>query len=193
MSYIKKTSIFAVIAILISVSFTSLAMAQCTELAERYKKETRQAEINMLEAKQTLLDKDPGEWMPFEVQAFEYYSLWVVYAATMSYIADNGFKSLPSDMSELESLGYIIYWPENPYREWSKVEVLDFSDEFSAGDVAIGIAPVTHRDGNSPCAFEMIVYGPDPDFSLYGSVEPLSLNEEWVVVPTGALYMLGFS
>lgn len=182
-----------------SAIFASLLAFQCTpaqgqcldELAERYKKETRTAEINMLEAQQTLKDKDPSEWMPFEIQSFEYYSLWVVYAATLSYVVSNEFKSFPTELRDLESQGYIINWPENPYNDWQPVEILDYTDEFSPGDIAIQRAPAGYRDGKRPNAFEMVIYGPDVDFASYGSTKRFDIQDDWPPIPEGALYLLG--
>lgn len=191
----SRYALLAVSAVIVSsLILTSFpAYAQCLdEIAEGYKKETRLAEITMLEAKQVLLDTDPAEWMPFQIQAYEYYSLWVVYAATASYIASNEFRGHPADLTDLVTEGYIIYWPENPYNDWKPVEILEYSDGFSPGNIAVQWAPSGYRDGRFPNSFEVVIYGPDMEFASYGSIERFELQVDWPTIPEGALYLLGF-
>lgn len=186
-----KIAISAIFATLLV--FTAMpAQGGCLdELAERYQKETRMAEDAMQEAMQVLLDKNPTDWTPEEILTYEQYSLWVVYTATMSYVVSNEFRDFPVELADLESQGYIINWPENPYNDWQPVEILDYTDEFSPGDIALQRAPMGYRDGKSPNAFEMVIYGPDVDFASYGSTERHDIQDDWLPIPEGALYLLG--
>jgi hypothetical protein len=159
------------------------------EIAIKYQKETRTAENWMLEARQVLLDKERDEWTTAEIQDFESSSLWVVYTATMSYQFEHKMNP-PAEFQDLVEQSYVEHWPENPYNNWKPVEVLAFEDGFSAGNLAYAPAPEDYRDGKHVGAFEMVIYGPDIEFAAHGSIKPVQL-EDWVVVPEGALYMLG--
>ena len=135
------------------------------------------------------MDTDPADWSTALQDSYLNSALWVVYYGMLTYGFDGHF-SLPAEPAELVDLVYIQTWPLNPYNNWEPMQVLDPTDEFSPGDLCL-LVPVGQREHGSKMASELCVYGPDIDYALHGDAEPMDINEDWVVVPDGAVYMLG--
>lgn len=175
--------------VLAAVPFVCFAQST-SDLADKFKAEMRDAEVQMLEAKQVLMDTEPDQWATDQVQTYLFYSMWVVYTGTTAYILD-GHWQLPSDLRDLERDGYIHYWPQNPFNEWEPMQVKSLGDGFVPGELCLEPAPPSYRDGEVGFAFEILVYGPTVEFSEFMQPEPLELHKDWAVVPEGALFMTG--
>lgn len=146
----------------------------------------------MLEAKQVLLDTNEELWEDSDIETYLYWSLWVVYNGSMAYVLD-GYRSLPSDLHAVADQGYVIYWPENPFDDWKPMEVTDDTTSFLPGGVCIQTAPESYkRERKTFEAFELCIYGPSEGFSMVGEAKALEMNN-WAIVPSGALYMLGMA
>lgn len=138
----------------------------------------------------------PEDWSDAHLAEYSTDVFWLMYHAYTAYVFRN--DRIPDSPDELVSAGLITDIPGNPLRGWESVQVLDTWDGFSAGDLVIQTAPVSHYSlvGSfedydlRPLSFELAVYGPREDHFQGVAAAPAEGNT-WASQPAGILVMAG--
>lgn len=181
-------------ALLMCLVVPGFVLAQCgsgdDHLVDRYRKDTRQAELTMITAEQVLRDKPQAEWTTNEILEYEQFALWVVYAGTLAYMFDGNWEP-PAELESLVEHGYIQHWPVNPHNDWEPIQILSIDDGFAAGELFWQQPSSGDGSIRARMTFDLGIYGPDPYYSSYGQAELMEGHEDWATVPEGAVYMLG--
>jgi hypothetical protein len=118
-------------------------------------------------------------------------SLWTIQCGLTLYFMENG--NLPADLDGLAGTSYIPMWPGNPYDQWNPIRVLSLADGFSLGDATLQVCPYefwSYVKNPRPVSCELSIFGPDIEYGQLGDAQPMKANT-WVVVPEGAVFMLG--
>jgi hypothetical protein len=179
---------------LVVLAFTTAVPANAITSSERHdiiadKIADQQSEL--IQSLEVLKSKPQEEWVPAEIQLYLSNAMWAVHYGILQYKYDH--DRLPESIDSLVGTDYIPVWPENPFKNFTSMQVLDGFDGFQAGELVLLICPpeeYSRIKDPRPLSYEIGVYGPDTDFARYGDASA-DLNGDWVVVPVGVLYMVG--
>ena len=144
-----------------------------------------------------LMQTGPDDWDDAKLSKYGVNVCWLLYHAINCYMFER--DELPTSLDDLVSAGLISEVPGNPLHNWEPVQLLELSDGFSALDVVIQEAPYGYQslvgDLSSyllvPLSFELAVYGPRENHFQGTAGKPMKLNDEWALIPSGALLITG--
>jgi hypothetical protein len=190
----KCITVMILLFVCLSFPLQSASAATKADFVQKYVQQANKHTSRFVDQALILKSKPSEEWTAEELQHYLANSLWAVYSATMAYVIEQG--EVPQNLGQVRSAGYLATWPENPFTNWSPMEVVTLADGFSPGNLCLQVCPseyFSHKGADSLAAqsYELAVYGPDENFAtLYGAPSTNELNT-WAVVPSGAAYMVG--
>jgi hypothetical protein len=174
-----------------SILLSSIAFAENAGLHEECTKIRNDMGTHLGDLATALQSKPVEEWSGPEVEDYLNSCMWYVYSGVMLY--QNVERALPQDIDSLVNNGYLDFVPLNPFNEWKPVVMRVNDLAFHAGDICLQKCLVDSNDPPRKRSFEISVFGVDPDFATYGNAQVSKNNQDWAVVPNGALYQLGAS
>jgi len=183
-----------IIAVACCMLFASTDSATADSWSQKYIDNADLHERLMFEAKAKLQDQEPAMWDDAMLADYHVNMGAAIYNALVAYCGDN--DSLPADLTEVVG-PYLSEWPLNPQNGWMPVRVLSLGDDFAAGDLVyqecdFSYYSITGRIKDNMLtaqSFELSVYGPSIDHHQETSIN--IANEDWGVVPVGAILSLG--
>ena len=179
----------------ISIPFGASNAATRADVVQKYIQQTNKHTSRFIDQAAVLKAKPAAEWTDEELQHYLANSLWAVYSAVMAYVLEQ--EEMPVSLQQVQGCGYLATWPENPFDDWSPMEVTSMSDDFSPGDFCLQVCPsdyFSYKGSHGQLtaqSYELAVFGPNENFAaLYGDPAPNDYNA-WALVPDGAVYMVG--
>jgi hypothetical protein len=172
------------------------AFAAHPAVASYHKSKVAEYQMGLDDLRSELESIPAEDWSDAHLAEYSTDVFWLMYHAYTAYVFTN--DRIPDGPDDLASAGLITEIPGNPLHDWAPVQVLEIWDGFSAGDLVIQIAPVSHYSlvGNfesydlRPLSFELAVYGPREDHFQGVAAAPAQGNT-WATQPSGVLVMAG--